>query len=138
MALVGGESLVYWLRKLVFRGAWLDQRVKEGLLEVAWDDAEADFAYRDPFGGRAYSSSPPCPPGTSCSSGARRGAASQPPAGLGSVKPKLCAFSSECESSMRRMKPTGTTISSGSSSSRLCWRMVMKPKPGAGVSESSA
>ena len=24
------ESLVYWLRKLVFRGAWLDHRVKEG------------------------------------------------------------------------------------------------------------
>src|SRR6266540_5108892 len=23
-----GESLVYWLRKLVFRGAWLDHRVK--------------------------------------------------------------------------------------------------------------
>ena len=32
---LGGESLVYWLRKLVFRGAWLDHRVKEGLLEVA-------------------------------------------------------------------------------------------------------
>ena len=38
VSLVGGESLVYWLRKLVFRGAWLDHRVKEGMLEVAWDD----------------------------------------------------------------------------------------------------
>ena len=34
LALVDGESLVYWLRKLVFRGAYLDHRVKEGLLEV--------------------------------------------------------------------------------------------------------
>ena len=33
-----GESLVYWLKKLVFRGAWLDHRVKEGKLEVGWDD----------------------------------------------------------------------------------------------------
>ena len=53
VALVEGESLVYWLKKLVFRGAWLDHRVKEGKLEVAWDDAAAEFAYRDPHGGRA-------------------------------------------------------------------------------------
>jgi hypothetical protein len=53
ISLVEGESLVYWLKKLVFRGAWLDHRVKEGKLEVGWDDAEAEFAYRDPNGGRA-------------------------------------------------------------------------------------
>ena len=53
VSLVGGESLVYWLKKLVFRGAWLDHHVKEGKLEVGWDDASADFAYRDPDGGRA-------------------------------------------------------------------------------------
>src|SRR3990172_726599 len=35
VSLVGGESLVYWMRKLVFRGAWLDHRVKEGLLDVS-------------------------------------------------------------------------------------------------------
>ena len=29
------RSLVHWLRRLVFRGAWLDQRVKEGELGVA-------------------------------------------------------------------------------------------------------
>jgi hypothetical protein len=28
VGLLEGESLVYWLRKLVFRGAWLDHRVK--------------------------------------------------------------------------------------------------------------
>jgi hypothetical protein len=53
ISLVEGESLVYWLKKLVFRGAWLDHRVKEGKLEVDWDDAAAEFSYRDPNGGRA-------------------------------------------------------------------------------------
>jgi hypothetical protein len=61
IALVEGESLVYWLRKLVFRGAWLDHRVKEGLLEVAWDDDAADFGYRDPHGGRALLELAPVP-----------------------------------------------------------------------------
>jgi hypothetical protein len=61
IALVEGESLVYWLRKLVFRGAWLDHRVKEGLLEVAWDDEVADFGYRDPNGGRALLELAPVP-----------------------------------------------------------------------------
>jgi hypothetical protein len=53
VGLIGGESLVYWLRKLVFRGAWLDHRVKEGLLEVMWDEEQADFGYRNPNGDRA-------------------------------------------------------------------------------------
>ena len=46
LALLDGESLVYWLRKLVFRGAYLDHRVKEGLLEVAWDDESARVRLR--------------------------------------------------------------------------------------------
>src|SRR5436305_11760857 len=53
VSLVGGESLVYWLKKLVFRGAWLDHRVKEGKLEVGFDEESAEFAYHDPDGGRA-------------------------------------------------------------------------------------
>ena len=53
LSLVHGESLVYWLKKLVFRGAWLDHRVKEGLLEVGWDEARQDFTYADTYGGRA-------------------------------------------------------------------------------------
>ena len=61
IALVEGESLVYGLRKLVFRGAWLDHRVKEGLLEVSWDDEVADFGYRDPNGGRALLELAPVP-----------------------------------------------------------------------------
>jgi hypothetical protein len=61
ISLVEGESLVYWLRKLIFRSAWLDHRVKEGLLEVAWDDQASDFAYRDPAGGRALLELAPVP-----------------------------------------------------------------------------
>ena len=53
VALVNDESLVYWLRKLIFRGAWLDQRVKENRLEVDWDGETAEFGYREPDGGRA-------------------------------------------------------------------------------------
>jgi hypothetical protein len=61
VALVDGESLVYWLRKLVFRGAYLDHRVKEGLLDVAWDDEHAEFAYAEPSGGRALLELAPTP-----------------------------------------------------------------------------
>ena len=61
IALVDGESLVYWLRKLVFRGAYLDHRVKEGLLEVAWDESSGEFAYAEPQGGRALLELAPTP-----------------------------------------------------------------------------
>jgi hypothetical protein len=61
LSLVENESLVYWLRKLVFRGAWLDHRVKENLLEVAWDDTSSDFTYRDTRGGRALLELAPVP-----------------------------------------------------------------------------
>jgi hypothetical protein len=61
VALVNGESLVYWLRKLVFRGAWLDQRVKSGLLDVTWDEDASDFGYRDPRGDRALLELAPVP-----------------------------------------------------------------------------
>jgi hypothetical protein len=61
VALVGDESLVYWLRKLVFRGAWLDHRVKEGLLEVSWDEDTGDFGYAEPRGGRALLELAPVP-----------------------------------------------------------------------------
>ena len=32
------RSLVHWLRRLIFRSAWLDQRVKEGELDVSFDE----------------------------------------------------------------------------------------------------
>jgi hypothetical protein len=42
------RSLVHWLRRLVFRGAWLDQRVKEGELEVVFDETTQTFGYAQP------------------------------------------------------------------------------------------
>jgi hypothetical protein len=61
VALVNGESLVYWLRKLVFRGAWLDHRVKEGLLDVSWEDDTGDFGYAEPQGSRPLIDLQPVP-----------------------------------------------------------------------------
>ena len=42
------RSLVHWLRRLVFRSAWLDQRVKEGELDVSFDQDTESFAYIQP------------------------------------------------------------------------------------------
>ena len=39
---------MHWLRRLVFRGAWLDQRVNEGELDVAFDEETGSFAYVQP------------------------------------------------------------------------------------------
>jgi hypothetical protein len=39
------RSLVHWIRRLVFRGAWLDQRVKEGELDVVFDETTHTFGY---------------------------------------------------------------------------------------------
>ena len=61
VSLQKGESLVYWLRKLVFRGAWLDHRVKEGLLDVSWIDDTGDFGYAEPEGGRTLLELAPVP-----------------------------------------------------------------------------
>jgi len=61
IALVDGESLVYWLRKLIFRGAWLDHRVKEGLLDVSWLEDTGEFGYAEPEGGRALLELAPVP-----------------------------------------------------------------------------
>jgi hypothetical protein len=42
------RSLVHWIRRLVFRGAWLDQRVMEGELEVVFDEKDHTFGYAQP------------------------------------------------------------------------------------------
>ena len=42
------RSLVHWLRRLVFRGAWLDQRVKEGELDIRFDADTSAFVYIQP------------------------------------------------------------------------------------------
>ncbi len=53
------RSLVHWLRRLVFRSAWLDQRVKEGELDVRFDPRSTSFAYVQPDrGGEAIELAP--------------------------------------------------------------------------------
>jgi len=42
------RSLVHWLRRLVFRSAWLDQRVNEGELDVAFHEDTQTFSYVQP------------------------------------------------------------------------------------------
>jgi hypothetical protein len=42
------RSLVHWIRRLVFRGAWLDQRVKEGELDIVFDPDTQAFGYVQP------------------------------------------------------------------------------------------
>jgi hypothetical protein len=42
------RSLVHWLRRLVFRGAWLDQRVLEGELEIVFEEETHSFGYAQP------------------------------------------------------------------------------------------
>lgn len=42
------RSLVHWIRRLVFRGAWLDQRVKEGELDIVFDERTSTFGYVQP------------------------------------------------------------------------------------------
>jgi hypothetical protein len=42
------RSLVHWLRRLIFRSAWLDQRVKEGELELRFVEHDHSFAYIQP------------------------------------------------------------------------------------------
>lgn len=42
------RSLVHWIRRLVFRGAWLDQRVKEGELDISFDPDTNTFGYIQP------------------------------------------------------------------------------------------
>ncbi len=42
------RSLVHWLRRLVFRSAWLDQRVKEHELDIHFDAATNSFRYVQP------------------------------------------------------------------------------------------
>jgi hypothetical protein len=42
------RSLVHWLRRLIFRSAWLDQRVKEAELDIIFDDDTGGFVYIQP------------------------------------------------------------------------------------------
>jgi hypothetical protein len=42
------RSLVHWMRRLIFRSAWLDQRVKEGELDIRFEEHGNSFIYIQP------------------------------------------------------------------------------------------
>jgi hypothetical protein len=78
------RSLVHWLRRLIFRGAWLDQRVKEGELDIAFDDDTPPSSTSSPTVAASRSSSRPSPAGTASPTSAAEAltgaTAAQPPA----------------------------------------------------------
>lgn len=39
------DTFVHWLRRMAFRGAWLDQRLIEGELDIEFDEDSGDFLY---------------------------------------------------------------------------------------------
>lgn len=45
LAAGGPGGAVHWLRRMVFRGAWIDQQVRDGVLSPEWDDA-VGFRFR--------------------------------------------------------------------------------------------
>jgi hypothetical protein len=55
----GDDDLVYWLRKLVFRGAWMDQQIKDGWLEPEFGDE--GFSYRSALNGEPVLVQAPSP-----------------------------------------------------------------------------
>ena len=40
------DQITYWLRKLVFRSAWIDERLKADLLDVDFDEERGRFRFR--------------------------------------------------------------------------------------------
>jgi hypothetical protein len=46
LALANAEEAAYWLRKLVFRSAWIDAGVEDGLIEAQYDERTGTFDYR--------------------------------------------------------------------------------------------
>ncbi len=58
--LVGDGDLVHWLRRLVFRGAWIDQQVADGRLLPEFDE-RTGFRFRDGVTGEPAAEEPPIP-----------------------------------------------------------------------------
>jgi hypothetical protein len=56
----GGEDLVHWLRRLVFRGAWIDQQVADGRVEPVFEEGRG-FVYRSALTGAPAALDPAVP-----------------------------------------------------------------------------
>ena len=57
----GGDDLVHWLRRLVFRGAWIDTQIAEGRIQPVFDEARGGFRYRRAVTGAPIAADPPLP-----------------------------------------------------------------------------
>ena len=60
----GGEDLVHWLRRLVFRGAWIDTQIAQGRIQPVFDEARGGFGYRRAATGVPIAADPPLPDGS--------------------------------------------------------------------------
>lgn len=54
------DDLVHWLRRLVFRGAWIDQQVADGTLVPEFDEGRG-FRYRSAATGQPAAEEPSVP-----------------------------------------------------------------------------
>jgi hypothetical protein len=55
------DDLVHWLRRLVFRGAWIDTQIAEGRIQPVFDEARGGFRYRRAATGVPIAADPPLP-----------------------------------------------------------------------------
>jgi hypothetical protein len=69
----GGEDLVHWLRRLVFRGAWIDTQIAQGRIQPVFDEARGGFRYRRAATGVAIATDPPLPDWSIAAYGSRAG-----------------------------------------------------------------
>jgi hypothetical protein len=56
----GGEDLVHWLRRLVFRGAWIDTQIADGRIQPVFEEPRG-FRYRRAATGAPIAADPPLP-----------------------------------------------------------------------------
>jgi hypothetical protein len=56
----GDHDLVHWLRRLVFRGAWIDQQVSDGRIDPVFEE-ERGFRYRSATTGGPAADEAPVP-----------------------------------------------------------------------------
>jgi hypothetical protein len=57
----GGEDLVHWLRRLVFRGAWIDSQIAQGRIQPVFDETRGGFRYRRAATSVPIAADPPLP-----------------------------------------------------------------------------
>jgi hypothetical protein len=55
-----GRDVVHWLRRLIFRGAWIDQQITDGRIIPVWDEAHG-FRYRSATTGLPAADEPAMP-----------------------------------------------------------------------------